>query len=390
VDSLSLGLVPFGDDIDALCWFDININMVPDPPMSLVGPGGDMYMFSLTPGSASVPPYSAADILGTKGLVFAPTVIRTPASLGLLPSDNVDGLICHQVSVDGDNIPDDLDNCPAAGNGAQADGDLDGVGDVCDNCPTDANPNQANFEGDAMGDVCDPDDENDGNPDVTDPDDDNDNYSDAVEAACGSVTPNLSTPERLGNGIDDDVDSTVDELQALSGTTTANDFDCDGDGFDDRDEALYVYPASFGAGPEAGAACLNNSDDDLDGKRNDGCEPTGIDVRSGTDWQQRCANNPAPPPNSFDEADDQWSADFNDDGVVNILDVSSFSVPAPAVWSGGLPTLPGAPNYNARWDLASPGGAINILDISAINRPIPSLGGITAGSVGLVLPCAVD
>jgi len=265
------------------------------------------------------------------------------------------------------------------------DKDGDAIPDPVDNCPDAANAGQENFDADAMGDVCDPDDDNDLDPDVTDPDDDNDLYSDAVEAACGSITPNLSTPERLGNGINDDGDGSTDELQAPSGTTTADDSDCDGDGYDDRDEALYAYPASFGVGPEAGAACLNNSDDDGDGKRNDGCEPTGIDVRSGTDWQQRCGSAGA-----FNEADDQWPADFNDNGVVNITDVSSFAIPVPAVWSGGLPTLPGAPNYNARWDLSAPGGAINVLDISAMNRPIPSLGGITAGSVGLVLPCAAD
>jgi MYXO-CTERM domain-containing protein len=47
------------------------------------------------------------------------------------------------------------DNCPAAANPDQADGDADTVGDACDNCPLLANPDQADADGDALGDPCD-------------------------------------------------------------------------------------------------------------------------------------------------------------------------------------------------------------------------------------------
>ena len=101
----------------------------------------------------------------------------------------------------------------------------------------------------------------------------------------------------------------------------------------------------------------------------------------------------APKPASaatFNEADDQWPADFSDNGVVNILDVSSFSAPSPAVWAGGAATTPDMVNYNARWDLASPGLAVNILDVVAINRAVPHLGGVTPGSAALSLACVAD
>ena len=42
--------------------------------------------------------------------------------------------------LDGDTIPDDVDNCPANANKDQADADNDGKGDLCDPCPNDANP----------------------------------------------------------------------------------------------------------------------------------------------------------------------------------------------------------------------------------------------------------
>ncbi len=142
VHSTSLGLVPGlvgGDDIDALCWFDANGNGVPDQPNSFNPlPGlGDYYIFSLTPASASVtggPLFSAADLLtpDPNALGGPPIVLRTPISLGLLPGDNVDALICRDDDTDFDGAPDLLDNCPAIANATQLNTDGDQWGDACE------------------------------------------------------------------------------------------------------------------------------------------------------------------------------------------------------------------------------------------------------------------
>lgn len=65
--------------------------------------------------------------------------------------------------LDGDGIPNAVDNCPHTPNPDQHDEDGDGVGDVCDNCPSVANPSQADTSElavrqfpDGVGDACDP------------------------------------------------------------------------------------------------------------------------------------------------------------------------------------------------------------------------------------------
>ena len=75
---------------------------------------------------------------------------------------------------DGDDVENDVDNCPSAANPPQTDLDFDGLGDVCDadldgdavensidNCVQLYNPDQADVEADGLGDICDPDDDGD-------------------------------------------------------------------------------------------------------------------------------------------------------------------------------------------------------------------------------------
>jgi hypothetical protein len=77
--------------------------------------------------------------------------------------------------LDGDNVPNDGDNCVFTFNPNQTDHEGDGLGDVCDadddndgvtdgvdNCGLLANPDQADFDGDGAGDVCDNDLDGDG------------------------------------------------------------------------------------------------------------------------------------------------------------------------------------------------------------------------------------
>jgi hypothetical protein len=78
------------------------------------------------------------------------------------------------------------------------DGDGDSVADANDNCPTTANADQANTDGDSQGNAC-------------DSDDDNDGFSDADEVAAGSNPLNAASTPEICDGLDNDLDSSVDE-----------------------------------------------------------------------------------------------------------------------------------------------------------------------------------
>jgi hypothetical protein len=154
-----------------------------------------------------------------------------------------DGLVdegCAAPDGDGDGVPDDDDNCPAAANPDQADNDGDGLGDACDgdddddgvfdagdNCPLTPNPDQADNDGDGAGDACDGDDDNDGvedgedncplaaNPDQADLD------GDGLGDACDS--------DRDGDGVPNGDDNCPD---AANADQKDSDFDGLGDACD--------------------------------------------------------------------------------------------------------------------------------------------------------------
>ncbi len=56
--------------------------------------------------------------------------------------------------LDGDGIPNIIDNCPLIFNFSQKDRDGDGVGDKCDNCPNIKNPDQKDKNRNKIGDAC--------------------------------------------------------------------------------------------------------------------------------------------------------------------------------------------------------------------------------------------
>ena len=56
--------------------------------------------------------------------------------------------------IDGDGVPDVLDNCRTVTNPGQRDADGDGYGNRCDNCPSIHNPDQIDEDHNGVGDIC--------------------------------------------------------------------------------------------------------------------------------------------------------------------------------------------------------------------------------------------
>jgi len=152
--------------------------------------------------------------------------------------------------MDGDGIPDSLDNCPFVSNRDQLDTDGDGVGDACDNCPTLANKSQLDTNGNGIGDVCDPDLDGDGVPDKR-PD-----LSPLPASQGGDNCPNIPN-----------ADQKISFPASANGLGDACNPDIDGDGVKNQvDDCPYIPDpaqnlASQPGGPPAGC----NFDTDGDG-----------------------------------------------------------------------------------------------------------------------------
>ncbi len=207
--------------------------------------------------------------------------------------NDLDGVAdCVDGDLDGDEIPNGEDNCPALANLSQDDLDGDGTGDICDPdvdgdaipngmdlCPLDFNPGQKDLDGDGIGDVCD--DDIDG--DAVMPEEDN----------C----PLVHNPEQ--------------EDQDEDGVGDACDNDADGDGDPDDSDCAPDDPYVSAGAPEEcdgldnncnGAADEGFNDNDLDGIKdcvdpdddNDGdsdatdCESLDPDIHVGA--AEKCNN----------------------------------------------------------------------------------------------------
>ena len=153
---------------------------------------------------------------------------------------------------DGDNVPDDHDNCPDTPNPGQGDVDGDGVGDLCDNCPDDPNPDQENLDGDGAGDECDQcyadpsqtmgsDTDGDGVCDASDPcpldnpdDTDGDGVCDSDDICPGfddnADADNDGIPDGCDPDADDDGVLDVDDNCPLDPNPAQEDADNDGKG----------------------------------------------------------------------------------------------------------------------------------------------------------------
>jgi len=94
--------------------------------------------------------------------------LRFSLNGGSLPTFMIDHFtFLWQNDQDGDNVPDETDNCPQTVNPDQQDNEGDGAGDACDddddnddvldvddNCPRTFNPDQQDGDGDGIGDAC--------------------------------------------------------------------------------------------------------------------------------------------------------------------------------------------------------------------------------------------
>ena len=130
--------------------------------MGLAFPRGDAPTVTAAPRSSTldrVRSFALLLIVAGCGFRLNPAGSGTDGSNGSNGSNGIDAAIDTPASsndMDGDGVPDNLDNCPTMANADQRDHDVDGRGDVCDLCPHIAEAADVDNDGDGVGDACDP------------------------------------------------------------------------------------------------------------------------------------------------------------------------------------------------------------------------------------------
>jgi hypothetical protein len=191
------------------------------------------------------------------------------------------------IDVDGDNVDDRSDNCPALYNPNQANADGDAFGDACDNCDGSPNNDQADTDGDGLGNACDNcdtvrnldqvDSDGDGVGDACDNclnranADQKDSDFDGIGDACDNCPNRANFDQRDGDG--DSLGDVCDACPTLVGVTEN---DADNDGVGDRCDNCVNFPnADQGDVDGDGIGnvcdnCLNASNAEQDDSDGDG------------------------------------------------------------------------------------------------------------------------
>jgi hypothetical protein len=287
---------------------------------------------------------------------------------------------------DGDGLMDAADNCPLVGNPGQEDGDGDGDGDVCDNCPTTGNPDQSDVDLDTYGDVCDSDADADGFPNAME----NRRGSDWLNAMCNNALDNdadgrvndgcpprddaAESGAQCDDALDNDSDGMVNDGCPQVGTRPEASYVevCDGLDNDADAQVDEGYPDTNPGGPKDcldslvdtdGDSLVNttDTDDDNDNNPDAGFNDNFSDAAEawdGTDSLDAC-------PDNID--DDAWPPDFNNDTVVNALDLNLYRgiLGSGYGYGGAVGWL-----YQRRPDLNAD-GVVNALDMILLR---PNLG----------------
>ena len=267
----------------------------------------------------------------------------------------------------------DNDNCPDTANADQEnnvhpgtpegdhceDPEGDGAFDISDNCPDTANPGQENNDGDDLGDACD-----------TCPDDsENDVDSDGVCAGTGFLPPKTgdsdNCPSTSNPGQENaDVDGLGDACDNCPDTTNPgqeNDVHPatpEGDHCEDPDGDGHMDV--FDGCPDTATAWLTPiGDGDCDGFS------SADEGTITTDPADPCANTS----DSNDEEPDAWPPDFNDDRLINLIDLNKMLPPPLGAW-GSSPGNPdpngdGTDDWSPRRDLVID-GVINLPDLNKL------------------------
>ena len=249
--------------------------------------------------------------------------------------DGMDAVCQPCGDADGDEVPDDRDNCPNVPNALQSDGDGDGVGDLCDNCLMIANGDQSDRDDDGVGDVC---------------DDDVDHDGDGFSQSAGDCAPDEPTvfpgADEACNGVDDDCNGFIDDR-------------CEG--VDLRSDTVFFAagPSLLGSQEANPDLCLQDprSDENCDEVPERAIELSAFrrEVHEVTNAQYAACVNQArcSPPSNRDRFDDP---DFADHPVVWVSQLQGAMYCA---WAGGrLPT-------EAQWERAARG------DTPQTNRRFP-------------------